>query len=216
MARRNNPASISLPLIALGGLAAYLLLRPKVEEEGGGGDGGGGADNGGSAPTGAVEVRLSAGTGVLFINGAEAGPVSTARSRFNLPAGERVTLSVTFADGAKSTERLLYVVPGDSNPPQLFTSSTTSIAQQAYAAQIKALNDSGKTARATASQILAEAQAALRGRQYDQASTLYGQVITTYPGTPEAKAAQAAKGILDFQLQSVAGRAALDRANPLR
>lgn len=209
MARTRNPAISPVLLVGLG-VGAYLLLRGASTAQGGGGD-----------LKGSFNARTFGGIGELFADGRKIGDVSPTRATFTLPAGVPIVLQVKFADGTVSPERRIVLQAsgpaseGGFNPQQLFVTGSNSVAAASYRAQIDALNAAGQAERATAVQMLADAQALVRSRQYDQALGAYAALAQTYPGTPEARAAEIAKALLTAQLQTTAGRAALDRANPI-
>lgn len=209
MARTRNPA-IS-PILILGlGAAAYFVLR-----------GSGGGSGGGEGLKGAFNARTFSGAGELFVDGTKVGDVGPVPATFTLPAGVTLTLKVKFADGSESPERRIVLQAsgpasaGGFNPQQLFVAGSSSLAAASYRAQADALAAAGKTERATAAQMLGDAQTLVRGRQYEQGLAAYAAIEQTYPGTPEASAAAIAKALLVAQLATTAGRAALDRANPV-
>lgn len=209
MARIRNPA-IS-PILILGlGAAAYFVLRSTAS-----------ADVGNGSLRGSFNARTFAGVGELFVDGTKVGDVGPVPATFTLPAGVTLALKVKFADGSESPERRIVLQAsgpasaGGFNPQQLFVAGSSSLAAASYRAQADALAAAGKVERATAVQMLADARALVRGRQYEQGLAAYAAIEQTYPGTPEASAAAIAKALLAAQMATTAGRAALDRANPV-
>lgn len=211
MARTRNPAISPLLLVGIG-VGAYFLLRNAVDSFGGGGD---------DELKGAFNARTFAGVGELFADGAKVADVGPSPVTVTLPAGKTIALRVKFADGSESPERRIVLQPsgpasaGGFNPQQLFVAGSSSLAAASYKAQADALTAAGKVERATAVQMLADARNLVRGRQYEQGLASYAALEQTYPGTPEASAATIAKALLAAQLATTAGRAALDRANPV-
>lgn len=187
-------------LIVGGLLAAYLFYRSTAT----------------AAIPGTLMVR-GFGGGTLFVDGQKA---------VDLPDGVIVKVPVTgdkplvlrvdFTDGTSSPERTLTVPSGSVSVLQLFYPKGVDIGLISYTDLGEKLASQGKTDRATAVSMLADAYNLVKTRQYEAASAKYGSVIATYPGTPEAKSAQIAKALLDTQLKTATGRAALDRANPIR
>lgn len=210
MGRTRNPAISPLVLVGIG-VGAYFLLRGAVDSFGAGDDG----------LKGSCDVRTFAGVGELFVDGAKVADVGPSPVTVVLPAGKTLTLKVKFADGSESPERRIVLQPsgpasaGGFNPQQLFVAGASSLAAASYRAQAEALTAAGKLEQATAVQRLADAQALVRARQYEQGLAAYAAIVADYPGTPQASAAAIAKGILSAQLATVAGRAALDLSNPV-
>lgn len=185
-------------LIAGGLLAAYLFYRS------------------GSSATATLTVRAY-GNGTLFVNGQKAVDLADGAT-VNVPvaADTPLVLRVDFADGTSSGERTLTIKAGGVSLVQVFTPKGVNIGQVSYTNLSEQLAKQGKTERANAVSMLADAHNLILTRQYEAASGKYGEIIATFPGTPEAKSALGLKAILDFQLRTPAGRAALDRANPIR
>lgn len=172
---------------------------------------------GGGARMGNLVLRTPGRTGTLYVNGKKSvATTATGVVTVQVPSGEPLVLRVAFDDGTESAERTLTLAAGQDSKVQIFLPVGVSLAQESYTAQSERLAIAGDTARATAVSMLADAHNLLAIRKYDEASAKYAEVVATYPGTPEAKVAKAAKIILDLRMSTAAGRAALDRANPLR
>jgi hypothetical protein len=211
MGRTRNPAISPLLLIGLG-VGAYFVLRG-----GGGGGGGGGGDL-----VGAFEARTFAGAGELFADGTKLGAIGTVPATFTLPAGVQIVLKVKFADGSESPEHRISLMPsgpasaGGTNAPQMFVSGSSSVAELARQNAIANLTALGRVDQASAVQMAADADNLMRNRMYEEALAVYAAIRETYPGTPQAILANGVIVFVTMQLQTTAGRAALDRANALR
>lgn len=205
--RTSNPATSTLLLVGGAALALYLFAKSS-------------SGDGGSKERGEFSITASQ-NGTIYCNGKDAGPVSTTPTIVSAKAGVPLELFVVFADGTQSETRTVTAVPGPaaakggSNPDLFFTPKGVKLGDVYYDRQRAELEAKGDTARATATAMLAEAAKLVRSRQYEAGSAKYGELIATYAGTPEAKAALGIKALLDFQLKTTAGRAALDRANPI-
>jgi hypothetical protein len=165
----------------------------------------------------ASTLRVRAiGGGTLFINGKKVADLPDAAVKVPVkPAVNAQTVRVDFADGSSSTERQIVFSPGRETVQQVFVPVGVNLGQVSYTAQSERLASEGKTERANAVSMLADAQNMMLTRQYEAASAKYAEIIATFPGTPEDKAARMAKFVLDQQLRTAVGRAALDRANPM-
>jgi hypothetical protein len=210
MARTRNPAISPLLLLGLG-VGAYFVLR------GGGGGGGGG----GGELVGAFNARTFAGAGELFVNGTKAGDIGPVPATFTLPAGVPIVLKVKFADGSESPERSIVLQPsgpasaGGFNPQQLFTSNAIPAGEQSWAKLQADLTAQNRTEMVSAVQATADAVRLTKARQYEQAIAAYRAIDLNYPGTLQATLARVTAAAMTAQLQTTAGRAALDRDNPI-
>lgn len=163
-----------------------------------------------------LRVRAIGG-GTLFINGKKVADLPDAAVKVPVqPAVNAQTVRVDFADGTSSADRLLIFAPGQESVPQVFVPVGVNLGQVSYTVQSERLASEGKTERANAVSMLADAHNLILTRQYEAASAKYAEIIATFPKTPEQRAASGAKFILDAQLRTATGRAALDRANPMR
>jgi hypothetical protein len=100
------------------------------------------------------------------------------------PDGKLYEFSVALKVGSNGTKIM--------NPPGY-------VAQSYYQKVIGTSTDTGKIAKLT---LLDEALAAARAKQWGLAVQKYGALINTYPGTPEAKAAQVSKSIIELNLRT--------------
>ena len=167
------------------------------------------------APATLLRVRAIGG-GTLFINGKKVADLPDAAVKIPVqPAVNAQTVRVDFADGTSSAERQVVFYSGRQTVPQVFVPVGVNLGQVSYTVQSERLASEGKTERANAVSMLADAQNLMLTRQYEAASAKYAEIIATFPKTPEDKAARMAKFVLDTQLRTATGRAALDRANPM-
>jgi hypothetical protein len=67
----------------------------------------------------------------------------------------------------------------------------------------------------SAVQAIADAVRLTKARQYEQAIAAYRAIDLNYPGTLQATLARVTAAQMTAQLQTTAGRAALDRSNPI-
>lgn len=203
MFRVRNPAISTTLLIGLGAVA-YFLLR------------------GGGAPKGSFEVRTFTGAGELFVNGAKAGNVGPSSTIFTFAAGVPLTLKVKFADGSESPERKLFLHasgPASArgmNAQQLFTSGAIAQGEESWAKLQTDLAAQNQTTKVSVVQATADAVRLTKARQYEQAIAAYRAIDQNYPGTLQAKIARVTAAAMTAQIATTAGRAALDRANPIR
>ncbi len=227
-------------ILGLGALAAaYYLTRGGSGGSGGSGDGGSG--DGGS---GVGEFQLTLYSPVnslpatLYVDGSSKGiAIDRYVSYHRLSAGTPHSLVVVFADGTQSPAATVTLSPTgaagikypvqmkDPNRPAYVYGSNIGVAIRypgyqtdavsTYTRQVESQIAAGQVERASATTMLAEAVALVKQRQYEAAVAKYAEIISTYPNTPESKSAAVLKAVLDAQLRTATGRAALDRANPL-
>ena len=203
MSRTRNPAISPILLIGLG-VGAYFVLR------------------GGGAPKGSFQVRTFTGAGELFVNGAKAGNVGPSSTLFTFAAGVPLTLKVKFADGSESPERKLFLnatgpaSQGGLNPQQLFTSGAIAPAEQSWAKLQADLTAQNQPSKVSVIQAIADAVRLTKARMYEPAIAAYRAIDQNYPGTLQATIARVTAAAMTAQIATTAGRAALDRANPIR
>jgi hypothetical protein len=212
--RKSNPSSSTMLLIGGAVLALYLFTKSSTTDGGGGGDGGGGDDSRGQFIARAVLP------GIVYGNGVAIGPVSSVPTTYSANAGVPFVLYVLFDDGRKSAERTVTLTPGaaagSSNSDLLFAPIGYNPAVAAREKVIANLVVQGKQAAATAVEMAGVADTLVRARRYEEAIVAYQTIVDTYPGTVQATAARFIVTVMTNQLKTVAGRAALDRANPIR
>jgi len=237
--RKKNPVGSTAMILGLGALAAaYYLTR------GGSGDGGSGDGGSGDGGSGVGEFQLTLYSPVnslpatLYVDGSSKGiAIDRYVSYHRLSAGTPHSLVVVFADGTQSPAATVTLSPTgaagikypvqtkDPNRPAYVYGSNTGVAIRypgyqtdvvsTYTRQVESQIAAGQVERASATTMLAEAVALVKQRQYEAAVAKYAEIISTYPNTPESKSAAVLKAVLDAQLRTATGRAALDRANPL-
>lgn len=237
--RKKNPAGSTALILGLGALAvAYYLTRSSGDGDGDGGGGSGG--DGGNVGEFQLTLFSPANSlpATLYVDGSSKGiAIDRYESYHKLSAGVPHSLVVVFADGTRSTAATVtlsaagaagkkYEAPtSDPARPRFFYGTNIGVAirypgyqtdvDTTYRRQAEKQIAAGQADRASATTMLAEAVALVKQRQYDAAVAKYGEIVSTYPNTPESKSAIALKAVLEMQLRTASGRAALDRANPL-
>jgi hypothetical protein len=212
--RKSNPSSSTMLLIGGAVLALYLFTKSSTTD--GGGGGGGGDDSRGQFIARAVLP------GVVYGNGAAIGPVSSTPTTYSANAGVPFVLYVLFDDGRKSAERTVTLLPGlvaangGSNSDLLFAPIGYNAADEARKKAIANLVVQGKQQAATSVEMAGVADALIRARKYEEGLAAYQAIIDTYPNSFEARLARGFVFAITNQLKTAAGRATLDRANPIR
>jgi hypothetical protein len=233
--RKKNPVGSTAMILGLGALAAaYYLTRGGSGGSGGSGDGGGGV--------GEFQLTLYSPVNslpaTLYVDGSSKGiAIDRYVSYHSLSAGTPHSLVVVFADGMQSAAATVTLSPTgsagkkyavqtkDPNRPAYVYGSNTGVAIRypnyqtdavsTYTRQVESQIAAGQVERASATTMLGEAVVLVKQRQYETAVAKYAEIISTYPNTPESKSAVVLKAVLEAQLRTATGRAALDRANPL-
>lgn len=214
--RKSNPSSSTMLLIGGAVLALYLFTKSSTTDGGGGGggDGGSGDDSRGQFIARAVLP------GVVYGNGVAIGPVSPTPTTYSANAGVPFVLYVLFDDGRKSAERTVTLMPGaaagSSNSDLLFAPVGYNNADQARKKVIDNLVGQGKQELATAVEMAGVADNLVRARRYEEGVAAYQKIVDTYPNSKQATAARFFVTLITNQLKTPVGRAALDRANPIR
>ena len=207
--RKSNPSSSTMLLIGGAVLALYLFTKSSTTDGGGGGD-----DSRGQFIARAVLP------GIVYGNGVAIGPVSSTPTTYSANAGVPFVLYVQFDDGSKSAERTVTLLPGTaaagSNADLLFAPIGYNPAVAARKKAIDNLVVQGKQQAATSVEMAGVADTLVRARRYEEGLAAYQSIIDTFPNSFEARLARGIVFAITNQLKTVAGRAALDRANPIR